>query len=222
MGDWTLTGCVAPEGTITWTAVNILGDLYLWMDGEWHIQQQPPIPAVDLFPESNNVGRAKYGLPTLGKQDGGRILYSHALSGGLSTTVAVHGTTNSRHFPFSSLSFSCSGSHMTVTASAFARYGATKYPARLDLSEEAPVSFESAPPHRWSDSKFRNGGARVLLSVGTSSYYQKEREFFRDLVVQEHLAMQLPEVDGPIIIYFDLDGVFETPVQHLLERCLGE
>ena len=222
-GDWTLTGCVSADGAVTWTAVDIYGTLYLWSDDQWHLQERPPLPDVDLFPESRTATRAKYGLPTLGKRDEGRILYSHNLTGVLSSNVIVTGTSNSRHFPFGSLSISCSsGGSMDISVSAHARFGGTKYPARLNFREDSLVSFENAPRHQWANFEFSTAGTYASLWGIANASVRKAQMFFQELVTQDYLVMQLPEVDGPIMVYFDLDDAFDTPVQHLLERCLGE
>ena len=231
-GDWTLTGCVSADGEITWTAVDIFGTLYLWSDGQWQVQERPPLPDIDLLPETRTVARAKYGLPTLGRQGDGRIFFQHAPSTeDLSTLVTVQGTSNSPHFPFARLSLSCRGGlPLSVTVSAFARYGTTEYQAQLNSPEDAQASFEDAPPYRWTDFKFkfRYYGAQIspieYVSSPLGHEYPKDADsqFFRELIKQDHLTMRLPEVDGPILVHFDLDGVFDTPVQHLLERCLDE
>lgn len=226
-GDWTLTGCVSADGAITWTAVDIYGTLYLWSDGQWQVQERPPLPDVDLFPESRTATRAKYGLPTLGKRDEGRIIYSHNLTGSLFTNISVTGTTNNRYFPFGSLNISCSrGGSMDISVSAHALIGSIKYPAQLDTDQEPRVSFESAPPFRWTQPDFSTRSAAVHLS-GIAHYFDRDilyeaQLFFQELVTRDNLVVRLPEVDGPITVYFDLDSVFNTPVQHLLERCLGE
>ena len=237
-GDWTLTGCVSLDGIVTWTAVDIFGGFYLWTDGEWHLQQQPPIPDVDLFPESNNAARVKFGLPALGKIDGGRIVYSHALDNdddGVWTSISVTGVTNNRHFPLASLRVSCNGrdtglrGYTTVTISALARYGPSEYHAWLDKvgPSTVKVAFGSIAPYRWTDFSLSTGDR----SVGLSGWYpkcswekdtDKAQRFLLELMKQDHLTVRLPEVDGPIIAYFDLDGVFDTPVQHLLAHCLEE
>ena len=230
---WQLTGCVSDDGSVVWTAVDPSDKFYRWVNGKWQEQERPSVPEPIVLSPIRSDAPATLGLPAFGKRGSGRIEYAHHVEpsrDAVVSEVAVLGASNNRHFPLGLLRISClhPGTFMSVTVDAYLSILGRKYRAWLDSVGDTQVSL-STRPHRWRTIEgldTRDQEVAVSSSVGENTrwvtLYNRAQDFFRELMKHDHLAVRLPGIDGPIIVTFDLDGVFDTPVQHLLERCLGE
>ena len=230
---WQLTGCVSDDGSVVWTAVDPSDKFYRWVNGKWQEQERPPVPEPVVLPPLRSDVPATLGIPASGSRDSGRIVYQHEAHSGYGsesedTEVQVRGATGNRRFPLGELSLHCKypGTQMAIYVSVVLRTPGRVFPAWLNRDEDAKVSF-STRPYRWQDVEFDVYGKVISISssVGENTRWithNEAQDFFRELMKHDQLAVRLPGIDGPIVVTFDLDGVFETPVQHLLERCLGE
>lgn len=191
------------------------------------------------------VAPVKMGIPAAGQIDNGRITYIHDLIVSerldgtvvrrLLTTLTVTGSTNSRHFPTGVLSFSCShpSEQMGVSVSAQASRAGASYSAWLDTDADIAVAFE--------DNRIRSdidfdagivsgtltgdaGFAETMRGYGSETWadWIEAQTFFQEAERHSRLTVRLPELDGTILLRFDLGGVFGTPVQHIIERCLAD
>ena len=186
--NWQVTGCVSPDGSVVWTAVDPLDNFYRWVNGKWQEQERPPVPEPVVLPPLRNDAPAILGLPTFGKRDSGRIEYGHEVLSDdehLYTVVAVRGASDNRHFPLGLIKIGClyPSSFMSITLSAYLPILDKKYYAWLDPEEDTQVSF-STRLHRWQDVKLDTHNKSTSISShpgdNTRSWhtYNEAQEFF--------------------------------------------
>jgi hypothetical protein len=113
---------------------------------------------------------------------------------------------------------------MRVTVAARVNRDGSLHQAWLD--KDADIDLASEGGHIRSDFEFATsqieGGLSSSISSLSPSRYAHAQRFSSEAWRHSRLSVRLPELDGPILLRFDLTGMISTPVQHMIERCLPQ
>ena len=218
-------------------------DIYVAMpDSEqsMDLMEEDPSPSVQVVSKPTPVPKpepARFGVSAEGSLDYGRVRYAHQLnfSGDddyWSTYMFIEGQSDHSTYSVGSLYISCShgrgeGPYVSVRA-AEGRNSIEN--ADLDPQGEIYVGYGGLSggavgehDHGFEVSGYRIGsidGPQVWDNIAASGKYGKR--FWDRAQHHQTVRVDLPTPSGVIHLSFSLDGVLDTPVQHLLEQCVAD
>lgn len=163
-----------------------------------------------------SVTRVTYGVEAEGEWEHGGWIHNVTYLGNLSTSVHVEGVSDDWLYDKGYLNLRCDHGTGDFIVSVFASRPASGSVATLRNSRDAYAGlFDGDDLLEDSSLQLRTSGNVARASGKLAVDFGRTAE-----ARATKIAVILPRWSGDIYVQFSLNGMFGTPVQHLLERCL--
>ena len=184
------------------------------------LREASHVAPMDAVVEEATAEEATFGVTfSQWSADGSEVLYGHkeSSSGAWATTITLSGVTDHALYERGVMVLGCAhdpgDEHFFIVASAHD-------PHRDHFT--APLTSGGTSIFKIERSGNLVGKTYVASVSLDSSFLVREdaKHLMSNIRLGDWLGATLPQRFGNIIILFDLAGVFDSPVEHLFERCL--
>ena len=231
---WQLTGCIGPDGTMTWTAIGPEDSLYRWVKGEWQLQQPPALPDVKpriIVPTSGAFPFTGAGTHSFSPH----VVYEATRSAEYNSTESlVQIATDSEPAGTAWLQISCESDRLSLVLHHEHRFpyiDSLQQPRdiwglRLNEHITPALSVDGSPvvaptvDHSTDDYRSQRDRDRFTPQHDRSTLTARQPEWmYQQIRYGQYLEMRIRGFSDPVVFQFNLRTLFDTPIQANIDRC---